>query len=72
MSASGKSALCSALLADGVFTSEVGVGNIRVSEPLTIGSTHATKFVSCKVVETTTEPDADGAVKTFHWLSLGF
>lgn len=71
MSASKKSALCSALLTDGVFTTELAVGNIRVSEDLAIGSIHQTGFKTCAIKSTDTEPDADGVVKTFNWLVLG-
>lgn len=71
ISASKKSALCAALLTDGVFTTEVAIGNIRVSEELSIGSIHQTNFKTCTLHSTTTEPDSDGVVKTFNWLVLG-
>ncbi len=62
MSASGKSALCSAL-----FTSEVGVGNVRVSAALEVGSVHDTAFKTCSVKQTIAE---DGET-VFNWLVLG-
>lgn len=71
MSASKKSALCSALLTNGLFTTELAVGNIRVSEELTVGSIHQTDFRTCSIKEHTSEPDTEGVVKTFNWLVLG-
>lgn len=67
MSKSGKSALVSAQLTAGVFTTELAVGNVRVSEVLELGSEHQTPFKTC--VTRTTTSDEDGTV--FTWLVLG-
>lgn len=67
MSASGKSALCSAQLTAGKFTSELAVGNIRVSEPLEVGTVHETPFKTCTTKITTSDEDG----REFSWLVLG-
>lgn len=67
MSKSGKSALVSAQLTAGVFTSELAVGNIRVSEVLELGSVHDTPFKTCSTKQTIAE---DGET-VFTWLVLG-
>jgi len=66
MSASKKSALCVATLTDGVFTSELAVGNIRVSSELEIGSEHQTNFKTCDTRVTVSDEDG----REFTWLVL--
>ena len=66
MSASGKSALCAAQLTAGVFTTELAVGNVRVSEALEVGSIHETPFTKCDTKVTTSEENG----KEFTWLVL--
>ena len=70
LSKSGKSALCVAILEDSGFESELGIGNIRINKPMTVGAEYQTGFTHCKVITTMGEATEEYDAREWNKLVL--